>query len=103
MSETEHLKLAEQQIAALNAHDLDRYLQGLDESYVSESELAPGPVRRRAGARRRGDDRGGLYDKGPGAACWRSAALAVNRRLPRQGGREPAESAGLGRRHFMAR
>ena len=44
MSEQENLKITEQLVAALNAHDIERYLQGLDDSYVGESELAPGPL-----------------------------------------------------------
>ena len=51
MSEQENIRLAEQQIALLNAHDLDRYLQRIDESYVGESELIPEPVRGTAGVR----------------------------------------------------
>lgn len=52
MSEKEVLKLGEQQIAALNAHDVDRYLQGIDAGYVGESELIPEPARGLDGARR---------------------------------------------------
>jgi steroid delta-isomerase-like uncharacterized protein len=51
MSEQENLRFAEEALAALNAHDIDRYLQQLDDSYVSESELAPGPVQGRAAVR----------------------------------------------------
>jgi steroid delta-isomerase-like uncharacterized protein len=51
MSEEENLRFAEEALAALNAHDIDRYLQRLDDSYVSESELAPGPVQGRAAMR----------------------------------------------------
>jgi len=40
MSEKENTQLAEQAISALNAHDLDRYVKLLDNSYVGESELA---------------------------------------------------------------
>ena len=52
MSEQENIRLAEQQIAALNARDLDGYLKRIDESYVGESEVSPEPVRGPAGARR---------------------------------------------------
>ncbi len=51
MSEKENLQLAEQMIAALNARDLDRYVQSIDASYIGESELAPGPAHGPAGAR----------------------------------------------------
>jgi len=52
MSEQENIQIAQQQIAALDAHDLDRYLQRIDESYVGESEMVPEPVRGPAGVRR---------------------------------------------------
>jgi len=52
MSEQENIRLAEEQIALLNAHDLDRYLQRIDESYIGESEIMPEPVRGPAGVRR---------------------------------------------------
>jgi steroid delta-isomerase-like uncharacterized protein len=51
MTEDNNLKLAEQQIAALNAHDIDRYLQRIDTTYVGESETLPGPVHGPEGAR----------------------------------------------------
>jgi steroid delta-isomerase-like uncharacterized protein len=51
MTEDNNIKLAEQQIAALNAHDIDRYLQRVDSSYVGESETLPGPVHGPEGAR----------------------------------------------------
>jgi steroid delta-isomerase-like uncharacterized protein len=51
MSEKENLQLVEQMIAALNARDLDRYVQSIDASYVGESELAPGPASGPSGAR----------------------------------------------------
>jgi steroid delta-isomerase-like uncharacterized protein len=51
MSEQENLRFAEEAFALLNAHDIDRYVQRLDNSYVSESELAPGPVQGRAAVR----------------------------------------------------
>ena len=50
-SEKENIQHAEQQIAALNAHDIDRYLQRIDESFVGESELPPSPVHGREGVR----------------------------------------------------
>ena len=51
MSEKENIQLAEQAVEALNAHDLNRYLRLLDDSYVVESELSPEPVRGPQGAR----------------------------------------------------
>jgi steroid delta-isomerase-like uncharacterized protein len=51
MAESDNIKHVHQQITALNAHEIDRYLQGLDESYVGESETSPGPVQGREGAR----------------------------------------------------
>jgi steroid delta-isomerase-like uncharacterized protein len=51
MSEKENIQLAEQAIAALNAHDIDRYLQRIDDSYVGESEMSPGPIRGHDGVR----------------------------------------------------
>ncbi|MGA2716877.1 MAG: ester cyclase [Bryobacteraceae bacterium] len=51
MAEKENIQLAEKQIAALNARDLDQYLSRIDASYVGESETLPGPVRGREGAR----------------------------------------------------
>ena len=52
MSEQENIRLAEQQIALVNARDLDRYLQRIDDTYVGESEMMPEPVRGPAGVRR---------------------------------------------------
>jgi len=51
MSEKENAQIAEQVIAAINARDLDRYASFLDENYVSESEMAPEPIRGRQAAR----------------------------------------------------
>ena len=51
MAEKENLQLVEEMIAAVNARDLDRYLQCIDATYVGESELAPGPVLGPGGAR----------------------------------------------------
>src|SRR6266853_4911490 len=52
MAEKDNIQLAEKQIAALNARDLDQYLGRIDESYVGESETAPGPIRGRDGVRK---------------------------------------------------
>ena len=52
MAEKENTQLAQQQIAALNARDVDQYLSRIDESYVGESETAPGPIRGRDGVRK---------------------------------------------------
>jgi hypothetical protein len=49
MAEKENLQLAEQMIAAVNARDLDRYSQRIDDSYIGESEMIPEPVRGRGG------------------------------------------------------
>lgn len=51
MTEQETIQLVTQQVAALNARDLDGYLRRLDESYEGQSEIAPGPIRGRDGAR----------------------------------------------------
>jgi len=51
MAEKDNIKFAEQAIAALNARDIDGYLQRIDESYVGESEIAPGPIRGPQGVR----------------------------------------------------
>jgi steroid delta-isomerase-like uncharacterized protein len=51
MAEKDNIQLAEKQIAALNARDLDQYLSRIDDSYVGESETAPGPIRGREGVR----------------------------------------------------
>jgi hypothetical protein len=51
MAEKDNIQLAEQAIAAINSRNLDSYLQIIDESYVGESEIAPGPIRGREGAR----------------------------------------------------
>lgn len=50
MAEQENFQLARQAIAALNAHDMDAYLEHIDESYVGESETT-GVVQGRGGAR----------------------------------------------------
>jgi steroid delta-isomerase-like uncharacterized protein len=51
MSELDNTQFAEKQIAALNARDLDGYLSRIDESYVGQSETAPGPIRGPEGVR----------------------------------------------------
>ena len=51
MAEKENILFSEQQVAALNARDLDRYLTRIDDSYVGLSETAPGPIRGREGVR----------------------------------------------------
>jgi steroid delta-isomerase-like uncharacterized protein len=51
MSENENLQLAKEAIAAINAHDIDRYVQNLDSSFVSESETM-GKVHGAEGARK---------------------------------------------------
>jgi len=52
MAENENIQFAQQQIALLNARDLDQYLSRIDDSYVGESETAPGPIRGRDGVRK---------------------------------------------------
>jgi steroid delta-isomerase-like uncharacterized protein len=51
MGEKDNIHLAEKQIAALNARDLDQYLSRIDDSYIGESETAPGPIRGPEGVR----------------------------------------------------
>jgi steroid delta-isomerase-like uncharacterized protein len=51
MAEKENIQLAEQQVAALNARDLDGFLSRVDDSYIGHAETAPGPVRGRQGMR----------------------------------------------------
>ncbi|MFZ0635674.1 MAG: ester cyclase [Candidatus Acidiferrales bacterium] len=51
MAEQENIEYAKQQIAALNAHDIDGYVSRIDDSYVGHSETAPGPIRGREGVR----------------------------------------------------
>jgi steroid delta-isomerase-like uncharacterized protein len=45
MSEMENRRIVEDAIAALNAHDLDRYLKHHSDSYVWEFDAFPTPVR----------------------------------------------------------
>jgi steroid delta-isomerase-like uncharacterized protein len=51
MSEQENIQLTRQAIAHLNAREMDRYMQLIDDSYVGENEIAPGPIRGPEGAR----------------------------------------------------
>jgi len=44
MSEVSNRQLVEESFAALNAHDLDRYIRDLDDSYVSDSDAFRSPV-----------------------------------------------------------
>jgi hypothetical protein len=55
MAEKDNIQLAEKQAAALNARDLDQYLSRIDDSYVGESETAPGPIRGPRRAEESGD------------------------------------------------
>jgi hypothetical protein len=48
MSEKENIQFTEEAIAALNAHDINRYVQLIDEACVGESEI--GPVLRMRGS-----------------------------------------------------
>lgn len=45
MSEQDNQRLVEEQFAALNAHDLDRYVKSFADSYVGESDARPDPTR----------------------------------------------------------
>jgi steroid delta-isomerase-like uncharacterized protein len=47
----DNLEIAKKAIAAINAHDIDTYLQFIDDSYVAESEIYPAPVHGKGGAR----------------------------------------------------
>jgi steroid delta-isomerase-like uncharacterized protein len=51
MAESNNIQLAQEQIAALNARDIDRYLLRIDDAYVGESETMPGPIHGPEGAR----------------------------------------------------
>jgi len=51
MAEKDNILFSEQQIAALNSRDLDRYLARIDDSYVGHSETAPTAIRGREGVR----------------------------------------------------
>ena len=55
MSEQENIQMVQQGVALLNAHDFDRYVQRIDESYLGESETVPGGVRGPAGVRQQLD------------------------------------------------
>ena len=50
MAEKDIIEFAKEQIAALNARDLDSYLSRIDESYIGESEMG-GSVHGREGVR----------------------------------------------------
>ena len=50
MTEKDHVQLANQAMAAINAHDIDGYLKLVDESFVGESETL-GTVHGHAGVR----------------------------------------------------
>ncbi len=50
MSEQDNLQLANEAIAAINAHDIDGYVKLLEDSYVGESEII-GTIHGRDGAR----------------------------------------------------
>ena len=45
MSEADNRRILEEVIAALNAHDMDRYLKCIASSYVWEFDAFPAPVR----------------------------------------------------------
>jgi hypothetical protein len=49
MAEKDNIRFAEQQIAALNAREISGYLSRIDDAYVGQSELVPGPIRGREG------------------------------------------------------
>ena len=51
MAEKDNIEYAKQQIAALNARDLDGYLSRIDESYVGYTETRPEPIRGVEGVR----------------------------------------------------
>ena len=51
MSETENRQMVKEAFEALNAHDLDRYVKQLAESYVWETDISPTPVRGPEGAK----------------------------------------------------
>ena len=50
MTEKDHVQLANQALAAINAHDIDGYLKLVDESFVGESETL-GTIHGHAGLR----------------------------------------------------
>lgn len=50
MSEQDNLRLANEALAAINAHDIDSYVKLIDDSYVGESETI-GTIHGRDGAR----------------------------------------------------
>jgi hypothetical protein len=76
MSEQDNLQLANEAIAAINAHDIDGYVKLLDDSYVGESEII-GTIHGRDGARQlwthpapaRATCTGGPFSRGASAVC----------------------------------
>ena len=52
MNEQESIQWVQRRSAFLNAHDIDGYMQDIDESYVSEGELTPGGLHGPAAVRR---------------------------------------------------
>ena len=52
MFEQDNLKIAKETLTAVNARDLDGFVNYLDESHVWENEGFPAPIQGRAGARR---------------------------------------------------
>lgn len=51
MSETENRQMIKEAFEALNAHDLNRYVKQLAESYVWEADISPTPIRGPEGAK----------------------------------------------------
>ena len=51
MAEQDNIHNAKRAVAAINAHDLDAYVQHFDESYIGETETMPGPLNGQEGAR----------------------------------------------------
>jgi len=51
MAEQDYIQTTRQAIAYINSREIDQYMQLIDESYVGEAELAPGPIRGPEGVR----------------------------------------------------
>ena len=51
MSEQDNRRITEESLEAINAHDPDRYLKYLDDSYIWENDAFPAPIRGPEGAR----------------------------------------------------
>ena len=51
MSEQDNLRITKEILAAINAHDPDRYVNCFDESHVWENEAFPAPIQGREGAK----------------------------------------------------